>query len=570
MRSISLSIVFLWIHLLDGNAQSLLSGYALKDLSITQWTAEEGLSSNNTTSVFQSSDGLLWITSFNGFMTFDGERFETYDRNNLSFLETDGFYAVIENTDGSILIGSQGSGLIKYKLGEFSNYQPRHGIVPKSIRSLLRLKNGDVIIGSNNGGLFHLQNDTIKNVYHEQLQGATVMALVEDASGKIWIGTDGNGLFSWETRTQPQPFKTEGVFSKNVEALALSSKGILFIGTTKGLISIELINNQLKSHSDLDDNSINALWIDETFTIWIGTERGLIRYNEKLPTPDVLQSKNQIDFVRITKIANDLEGNLWITSNRSGLVRLKETNITNIQIPTISSNRVNIVHETKDGRLYVGTDANQLDICENNKCQTILLKTSIGGNGIRDIFEESKNSLWLATYSGIIHIQEGKEIVYSMAEGMPANDFRTVTKDRQGNFWFGSRSGGLVKFKDGNILRVYQQGSGLESNYILAVTEMQNGDIYVGTHSGGMTIISPNGETKTHHLRKDDAGILFFNIDQDKQGKVWVMANIGPIQFTGDSLRPILLHGDKKSKTYFDWIDDEVGSAWITTSSGVL
>lgn len=444
MRGLFLSIIFLWIQLVVGNAQSFLPGYALKDLSITQWTAEEGLSSNNTTSVFQSSDGLLWITSFNGFMTFDGERFETYDRNNLSFLETDGFYAVIENTDGSILIGSQGSGLIKYKLGEFSNYQPRQGTVPKSIRSLLRLKNGDVIIGSNNGGLFHLHNDTIKNVYHEQLQGATVMALVEDASGKIWIGTDGNGLFSWDTRTQPLPFKTEGVFSKNVEALALSSKGILFIGTTKGLISIELTNNQLKSHSDLDDNSINALWIDETFAIWIGTERGLIRYNEKLPATDVLQSKNQIDFVRITKIANDLEGNLWITSNRSGLIRLKETNITNIQMPIISSNRVNIVHETKDGRLYVGTDANQLDICENNKCKSILLKTLIGGNGIRDIFEESKNSLWLATYSGIVHIQDGKEIVYSMAEGMPANDFRTITKDRQGNFWFGSRSGALL------------------------------------------------------------------------------------------------------------------------------
>ena len=48
------------------------------------------------------------------------------------------------------------------------------------------------------------------------------------------------------------------------------------------------------------------------------------------------------------------------------------------------------------------------------------------------------------------------------------------------------------------------------------------------------------------------------------------MANIGPLQFTGDSLRSILLHPDKKSKTYFDWVDDETGSVWITTSSGVL
>ena len=48
------------------------------------------------------------------------------------------------------------------------------------------------------------------------------------------------------------------------------------------------------------------------------------------------------------------------------------------------------------------------------------------------------------------------------------------------------------------------------------------------------------------------------------------MANTGPAFFDGDSLKSITLQQDTKGKTYFDWIDDEQGSIWITTSIGVI
>lgn len=550
--------------------KSFNPGFPLKDLTITQWTSEEGLSSNNLTSVFQDSDGLLWITSFNGFMTFDGERFETFDKNKLPFLETDGFYAALQNVDGSILLGSQGSGLVRYELGEFSPYIPKLGRIPKSIRSLLLTKSGDILIGASNAGLFQLRNDTITIVQHDQLLNATVMAMVEDQTGTIWVGTDGDGLFALKDNIVKRFTRAEGLPSNNIEALAINPAGTLIIGTGQGIVSVDHDRTRFVPFQALSNNHINALWVDEWSSIWIGTERGLARYNATAGAPEQLVSKNDIDFVRITEIVKDKEGNLWVTSNRSGLIRLRETNITNIQLPVISSNRVNIVHEAPSGRMYIGTDANQIDICEDNHCKPLLLKTSVDGNGVRDILEESKNSIWLATYSGIIHIQNGKEIVYSTAQGMPAEDFRVILKDRQGNLWFGSRSGGLVKFRNGKIEKIYGQKNGLESNYVMAVTEVANGDIYVGTHSGGMTVISPNGETRTYHLRDDDAGILLFNIDEDKQGRIWVMANTGPVFFDGDSLKSIALQHDTRGKTYFDWVDDEQGSVWITTSIGVI
>ncbi len=569
MRILLLYIFLLIQTLAGGQTQSFNPNFPLKDLSVTSWGADEGLSSNNTTSIFQGSDGLLWITSFNGFITFNGEQFEIFDRNKLPILGTDGFYCALEPAPETILLGSQGSGLIEYRAGVYRIYKPRQGEIPKSIRTLLKTKEGDVFLGTN-AGLFRLRRDTVTTIDIPNLVGAPVTALVENPDGTIWVGTDGFGLFSIRENTIQHFARKDGLNADNVGSLALLPNGTLLIGSGKGLNLLDPGRTRLTSIPELENNQINTMLVGNGLTVWIGTERWLGRYHIEKKKLEILESKNGVDFTRITMIIKDREGNLWMSSNRSGIIRLRETNISNLQMPLLSSNRANIIHETSSGKIYVGTDANQIDFNENDRWQSITIKTAIAGNGIRDIFEESPNSIWLATYSGIINIRDGKEIIYSTANGMPADDFRTILKDRQGNFWFGSRSGGAVKFKDGKILKIYQHNSGLESNYVLSITEAANGDIYVGTNSGGMTRIANDGTIRTYHVRKDDAGILIFNVDQDNDGNIWVMANTGPMYFDRDSLRAIPLSFDPKSKTYFDWIDDQQGTMWITTNNGVI
>jgi len=559
---------YLLSFLCSGQKTLLNPGISIKDFSLKQWTTQHGLSSNNITSVFQSAEGLLWITSFNGVMVFDGEHLSIYDRNNLPILDTDGFYTVKEGPDGSIYLGSQGSGLIRYYKGVFENYQPRSGKLSKSIRSLYFDKSETLYLGSINAGLFKLQNDTIIQLNHPILNSVTVLSIIQDNSGQLWAGTDGQGLFLIGPESIRQFKREDGLLSNYVASLSLTQEGNLLVGTSKGLQRYE--NNQFITYPELENSDVNALWVDSWNTIWVGLQDGIARLTEKQNAVEWLQTKNNVDLVRVTSIIQDKEQNLWFTTNRSGLLQLRETNITNLTLPALPSNRVYSLHESPGGQLYIGTDKNELTICSDYTCKSIPIKTNLGGNGIRDIYFENDQSIWLATYSGIIHLLNGQELVYATKQGMPADDFRTITKDRNGNFWFGSRSGGLVQFRDGKIARVYSNQNGLSSNYVLAVTESPSGDIYVGTHSGGMTIIKPNGTTKTYHAKVDDAGLLFFNIRIDDQGKVWVIANTGPIYFDGDSLRFIPIQFDRLSKTYFDWVEGDQGFVWISTNVGVL
>jgi ligand-binding sensor domain-containing protein len=86
---------------------------SLEDCSIDQWTGDNGLLSNNLTSVVQASSGFLWITTNNGLMRFDGVRLEIFDQGALPFLSTDAFYEVFEDKNKTLWFATRGNCIIK-------------------------------------------------------------------------------------------------------------------------------------------------------------------------------------------------------------------------------------------------------------------------------------------------------------------------------------------------------------------------------------------------------------------------------------------------------------------------
>ncbi|UXX78427.1 ATP-binding protein [Reichenbachiella carrageenanivorans] len=539
-------------------------------ISLSQWTAEDGLSSNNLTSVFQDSRGLLWVTSFNGVMIYDGERIEVYDINNLSLLETDGFYTVVEGADGIIYLGSQGSGVLKYTGGQFSKLKPTQGVLPKSIPSLLMSTSGVLYIGSNNNGLYKFENGEATRIDFSMLNNSTISDIEEDEKGRIWVSTEGQGIFCINNaQVEKHYLSRDGLLDDYIEDLAITSVGVVLIASSQGL---QLIDSKEEIHAveAFSGVYVNHLMIDDWGAVWAGTEDGLARWVQGSGRVDWIYGKGGIDLVRISAIIKDEENSLWLTSSRTGLIRVKESKLTNYTYPSLSSNRVNIIHESWDGRFYIGTDQNQIDIYDEGKYARLKINTDLNGNGIRDIYHDRDGSFWLATYIGIVHKEGEKETVYSTYSGMPANNFRTVLKDSRGDFWFGSRSGGLVQFRNDEIVEIYNHENKLESNFVLSVTESENGDLLIGTHSGGMTIIRSSGSSTTLHLKPDDSGVLLFNIDMISDTTAWVTANIGLVYYNGDSLMPVDLMSDKRSKTYFDLVDDGKDDLWLTTNLGII
>jgi len=124
------------------------------------------------------------------------------------------------------------------------------------------------------------------------------------------------------------------------------------------------------------------------------------------------------------------------------LVRIKEGSFTNYtEKDGLALNRVNIISEYK-GRFYVGSDDGNIDIIENGSISKLPLKTPFGKTGIRDFVIE-EDTLWISSFDGLLKIDNrGNEVIIDVNDGLPANDVRRILKDKNGNLWFGTRSGG--------------------------------------------------------------------------------------------------------------------------------
>lgn len=539
---------------------------------VYQWTGENGLISNNITSAIQSSEGFIWITTYNGIMRFDGKRIVVYDRSTLPFLETDAFYHVYEDSKGTLWFASQGSGITIYKNKKFYSVEATNATIPKAIRSLLIEADGSVWIGANNDGLYKLNSDsTLTKIANPTLDAISILDIVKDNTGKLWLATDGNGLVSFDGSRFEFYSETSGLLSNTINSVAVSATNEVYLGTTDGLNVLR--NGKIEVEEFLRSIPINDLTIDKQQKVWIATDGGLARISEGNKRKEFITRKNGFPYTRLNAIAQDAEGSVWISTGRDGLLQLRETGIMNIgEMQNISNDRVNIIVEGSKRQFYIGTDIGTLDIYENGELRNRPLKTDLKDAGIRDICEDEKGVLWIASYKGILRVEGNSEKLLTEKDGLSSIYMRRILKDQQNNLWFASRSGGVVKYSlsTEKVLRIYDQENGLASNYVLALEQDSKGNIYVGTHSGGLTIIKPDGTTSTYHLTQNDAGVLIFNIHIDKDDRAWLVCNIGPYLFTENEFRKINLVSVNKGETYFDWVEDLNGDAWVTTNLGVL
>lgn len=541
-----------------------------QQFNFDQWSGENGLVSNNLTSVLHSRTGFLWMTTYNGLMRFDGKRLEVFDRSTHPFFHTDAFYRAYEDSQGTIWIASQGTGIVRIKNDSITRFLPNNKLLPLSIRSIhFDTAAGVVWAGSNNSGLYTIRDTVVNQLRHPWLDDQTILSLHTDPKGKLWIATDGGGLVTYEKGKFERITETEGLVSNAVNAVNGFDDGTIVVGTA---IGVNLITNgKIEIVPEFRDHQINYLLIDDFQNLWLACEKGLGRIHRD---HKLTQFWNEHDLAvplsRINSLAFDQEGSMWIATGRSGLLRAKQGIVRSMGTREgLSFWIVNCVTE-KDGAYFIGTDDGTIDRWTAGSIEHIPIYTDLKAASIRDIAFDEAGVMWVATYLGVLKKDGRNESLLTMKTGLPANDFRRVLIDSKGIKWLGSRSGGLVKMKGDKVEAVYNRTNQLSSNYILAVEEGRDGSIYAGTHSGGLSIVSPSGAVRTHHIRNDDSGVLIFNLHIDDNDRVWIVCNLGLFFFDGTSFKPIALEDIPVGATFFDWVEDRSGNVWVTTNVGVL
>lgn len=567
---ISTTFLFFFIFILQGYGSTGKVGFKpdrnLTTLTIDQWTSRNGLISNNLTSVFQSSDYFLWVTSFNGIDRFDGVDFRLYDKIKIPIISSNAFYKTFEDSRGILWFCSQSSGIVAMHDNKFTQVLPV-GRNSLSVRAIAEDNEGNLWIGTNNEGIYIYKDSVLTKLKIDEFELSLIMDIVISSEGIVYIATNGEGLLIYNDGKIDRLTTSDGLNHNTVNKLHLTADGMLLIGTLDGIYYI--MSNERGVIEDAKGLEINDIFVDDYRIIWAATEKGLYRFNENFQLMESLTVSNGLPSSQVSDLIFDHENSLWLSTKKSGLIRLREGFFQNIREEEgLTSGNVNIIAEHQ-GALYIGCDDGNVSLFHDGKLSKYEINTKKFDLGIRDFCFLDNGEVLIASYRGLLRKKNDLEQLIDLSQFGSGNEIRRVLKAQDGTVWLATRSSGILKLTDFKLAKIYDSSRGLKADYILALEESTSGDIFVGTHSGGMSIIRKNGNIENYMIEEGKSGILIFNIHIIDDRTCWVSTNIGVYKFENNVFTKVTLDEKIYAETIFD-ICIVDGFAWLSSNIGLI
>ncbi|MEN2256878.1 two-component regulator propeller domain-containing protein [Paraclostridium benzoelyticum] len=370
--------------------------YAYNDMSFKNITIEDGLSQSSINTLYQDTNGYMWIGTNDGLNRYNGYDFKVYSYNdkNKNSISNNFIIDVTKDNNRNIWVGTaNGLSKINLKNGTINNYLDGYkngNLSHYNILDVLVTKDNRIIVATSNGlNLYDKENNKFKRILssEKQLTSQIVNSLTEDEFGNIWIGTD-SGLDKYDTSLKNRMgfYKNKGNNSISESSInkVYYEKGNIWLGTSNsGLIKINVSNNEITRYSNNSDNKnslpgnhINDIMKDSRGNLWICTNQGLAKYNYK--TNNFITYSNEI-YDKTSLIANDV---ISIIEDKSGLIwlgtyagismfdpdnEIKHYKTNPSDENSINSNLIQGIYEDNEGLLWVGTNSKGINIIDREK-----------------------------------------------------------------------------------------------------------------------------------------------------------------------------------------------------------
>ena len=324
-------------------------------------------------------------------------------------------------------------------------------------------------------------NDYVQSVYSSNngLPCGEANDIVQTNDGVIWIGTYA-GLYRYNGREFHWVDDYESV--RNVNCLYVDEEGRLWIGTNDNGLSIvirEKVVNVLDETSGLPSNSVRCIIRAEDGYYYVGTTTSMqiLVMNNGLKAANTLEEVYNAD-----SITADESGHVATIGGDGRLFLIKNGDIlSSLQSPN-EQDAFNCCAFAPDGKLMVGTTTNHIYYYEivNNGFELQGVQTCEDVAGINNINYIDDGTLFISTDSGVSYIDD------SGYHRINTNDFNNsidnMLYDYQGNLWFTSSRLGLLRLAKSPFKDIY--GSiGMDRRVVNAIVYWQN-CYYIGTDKG--------------------------------------------------------------------------------------
>lgn len=528
---------------------------------------DQGMPQNSANAIIQTSDGYIWIGTQEGLVRYNGIEMTTFDKYNTKTMHSNYVNKLCVDRNQNLWVGFfTNQGISLYNRKEFINYNTSNGLPSSTVTAIFLDSKGELWVGTtlglarfNNGSFETVNIGGGRNNYY-------VSVICEDNSGNIFFGTNNAGIFYQQQGQFKNLTQEEGLNSNTIISMCNDKLGKMWIGTSAGvnLFFNNKIDN-LSSKAGWPSTGINTILQDEYNNIWFGTSSiGLFRL--KGDELEHFDSYNGIPFRLISDLRVDNEGNLWVGTNDSGIFRIKNSNFVTIsRMQGLSENLAWAVAEDIKGDIWVATNSGGINQIRDNK---VIKKFPSAGNNVTNALWASKDGKVFAIEGGrVIVIENGVKRPFPIGSGAFQN-VNEIYQDSQNNYWFGSATNGLMRYKDGQS-KIFTTSDGLPHNFIRGIQEDNYGTIWACTNAGLVKIVDSKVIVYNVEPPAPYSSVYSMYIDKDKVIWLGTFTN-GLSRIENEKSTLFSRSNGLADESIWGIVEDDNGALWMTCNKGII
>ncbi|WP_257669642.1 two-component regulator propeller domain-containing protein [Parapedobacter tibetensis] len=601
---------------------SPITAYTQKEAYILQQLDNRnGLSNSAVNCVFQDSDDMLWVGTWDGLNRYDGKGFHVFnynDHNNgdQGSIGSNIIQHIVEDQRKNIWISTM-EGISRYskKTGGFHHY-----FYTRSKQHRIREQEFEVAVDT--GGMvfartaahglacYDAQADTFASLSLTGVQ-ERIHKILFDAHNRLWV-LSGRGMIHAFEHTSDRQFKPVYVYNGQDRSISdlFFVNGQFFFSTSDGTL-YQVGANLMKPKSVASTGyGIKAMtWYNQHYYVAM-VGQGYLVYNANFgPQASISANLEPLETMKVTAWSVGNEQLLWAATDGNGILKIAPQTIpfASLSPAYVGVNKpVRAICEI-DGSLWVGTKGGGIssvpdfdhDYPKTPAWKHLTANGELSNNSVYTIRQGSNELVYIGTDGKGLSLYDQRTSQFLNWADLPGHaqcpDFGSVyavREDPDGSIWLGTSGFGLLHLRFSRLssgrpqvtfIQQYNysgEEGGLANDIIYAICPGDGNDLWIACRYGGLSLLNrKSGEIKTFKAFTYEGSLSnndVLSLYKDSKNRLWVGTSYGLNWISLEETRHIrpqfkslTTSNGLPNNTIHAISEDDMGYIWVSTNKGL-
>lgn len=280
----------------------------------------------------------------------------------------------------------------------------------------------------------------------------------------------------------------------------------------------------------------------------------------------VWRSDNGLPQNSVNRILETRDGYLWV-GTQAGIARFDGVHFTvfdHTNTPAIHDDYIDDLAQDTDGTLWIATANGGVTLFKQGVFSHL---DAIDARAGMALAADPDGSVWVGGYGGLAHLR-GRKILktYTVADGLAGDPVRRIVVDKAGSQWLATPAG--LNHLVGDRIEAYSKKDGLPSNDVTNLYLAHDDTLWVQTQSA-QVLRRINGHFETIPLAALSGPTIAAM--QDRNGNLWLGSGTqGLFRLHDHTLSQFTTKEGLSSDVVSIIYEDRDGNVWVGTNEGGL